>query len=58
MTAKLIDGKAVAAAMREDLKEEVRRLRNVGVTPGLAVLLVGDDAVLVEKTCHRTVRLS
>jgi len=43
MTAKLIDGRAVAAAMREDLKEEVRRLRAAGVQPGLAVVLVGDD---------------
>ncbi len=43
MTAKIIDGKQVAAQMRDELKEKVARLKTKGVTPGLAVVLVGDD---------------
>lgn len=43
MTAKIIDGKQVAAEMREELKQQVAQLKTKGVTPGLAVILVGDD---------------
>lgn len=43
MQAKLIDGKAVSAALREQLKEEVAALAEDGITPGLAVVIVGDD---------------
>jgi methylenetetrahydrofolate dehydrogenase (NADP+) / methenyltetrahydrofolate cyclohydrolase len=44
MTAKIIDGKVVAAALREDVAKEVARLqRDHGLTPGLAVVLVGSD---------------
>ena len=43
MTAKIIDGKQVAADMRAELKEKVAELKTQGVTPGLAVVLVGDD---------------
>ena len=43
MTADLIDGKAIAAAWREDLTEIAASLRERGVVPGLAVVLVGDD---------------
>lgn len=43
MTAKIIDGKQVAADMRAELKVEVEKLKNKGVVPGLAVVLVGDD---------------
>lgn len=39
----LISGKAVAARVRAEVAEEVVRLKAKGVTPGLAVLLVGDD---------------
>jgi 5,10-methylene-tetrahydrofolate dehydrogenase/methenyl tetrahydrofolate cyclohydrolase len=41
MTAQIIDGKAVAAAVRNDVKEEVTKLRAKGVVPGLATVLVG-----------------
>lgn len=41
--AKLIDGKAVAANVRAQVKEETNELKSKGVTPGLAVVLVGDD---------------
>ena len=43
MTAKIIDGKQVAAEMRAELKEKVAELKTKGVTPGLAVILVGED---------------
>ena len=40
MTARLIDGKAVAATLRAEVAEKVRA---AGFTPGLAVVLVGED---------------
>jgi methylenetetrahydrofolate dehydrogenase (NADP+)/methenyltetrahydrofolate cyclohydrolase len=39
----VIDGKAVAAAVRGEVRERVARLVERGTTPGLATLLVGDD---------------
>ncbi|MGC3990133.1 MAG: bifunctional methylenetetrahydrofolate dehydrogenase/methenyltetrahydrofolate cyclohydrolase FolD [Chthoniobacteraceae bacterium] len=39
----LIDGKAVAQAVHEETKAAVADLQSKGVTPGLAVVLVGDD---------------
>ena len=39
----IIDGKALSAKIREELKEKVAELKNKGITPGLAVILVGDD---------------
>ena len=43
MSAKIIDGKQVAARCREELKQQVAALRARGIIPGLAVILVGDD---------------
>lgn len=43
MTAKIIDGKQVAADIRAELKTQVQQLRSRGVVPGLGVILVGDD---------------
>lgn len=43
MTTTLIDGKKVAQSLREGLKEEVAQLTAQGKTPGLAVVLVGED---------------
>ena len=44
MTAKIIDGKAFAGRVRERVAAHVARLKEEhGVTPGLAVVLVGDD---------------
>ena len=44
MTATIIDGKAFAARVREQVGEHVARLKNDhGITPGLAVVLVGAD---------------
>ena len=39
----IIDGNAVAALLREDLKTQIDTLRNSGVTPGLATVLMSDD---------------
>ena len=45
MTARLIDGKAIALALRNDIKAAVTTLREQGRrAPGLAVVLVGADA--------------
>lgn len=41
---KLIDGKTIAKKLRENLKKEVFELVERGITPGLAVILVGDDS--------------
>lgn len=43
MAAQLIDGKAIAEAIREEVRAEVARLAAEGVTPGVATILVGDD---------------
>src|SRR5580658_7361604 len=43
MTATILDGKATAAAIREDLVKRVAKLALVGRTPGLGTILVGDD---------------
>ena len=43
MAGKLIDGKAAAKEIREEIKKEVDELKAQGVVPGLAVILVGDD---------------
>lgn len=41
--ARVIDGNAVAAAVKQEVAAEVERLAAEGITPGLAVVLVGDD---------------
>lgn len=41
--AKIIDGKAIAATIRQEVAAEAAALTKQGVTPGLAVILVGDD---------------
>ena len=41
--AKIIDGKELARKIREGLKEEVAKLKNDGIFPKLAVIMVGDD---------------
>lgn len=43
MTAAIIDGKAIAKSIRAELKEEIDALKASGTTPGLAVVIVGDD---------------
>jgi methylenetetrahydrofolate dehydrogenase (NADP+) / methenyltetrahydrofolate cyclohydrolase len=43
VTAKIIDGKTIAAEVRAEVAERVKTLADRGVTPGLAAVLVGDD---------------
>jgi methylenetetrahydrofolate dehydrogenase (NADP+)/methenyltetrahydrofolate cyclohydrolase len=43
MTAKIIDGKAIAQEVRAEWKQRAAALRARGVTPGLAVIIVGED---------------
>jgi methylenetetrahydrofolate dehydrogenase (NADP+)/methenyltetrahydrofolate cyclohydrolase len=43
MTARIIDGKAVAAKVRAEVAQAAQELRARGVQPGLAVVLVGED---------------
>jgi methylenetetrahydrofolate dehydrogenase (NADP+)/methenyltetrahydrofolate cyclohydrolase len=43
MSATVISGKDISTSIRETLKERVERLKDSGVIPGLAVVLVGDD---------------
>ncbi|MBI2440203.1 MAG: bifunctional methylenetetrahydrofolate dehydrogenase/methenyltetrahydrofolate cyclohydrolase FolD [Lentisphaerae bacterium] len=58
MTAKIIDGQQVAASIRAELKAEVQQLKARGLTPGLGVVLVGDDpasksyVTAKERACH------
>lgn len=39
----LIDGKAVSLQVKQQVKQECDKLKAKGVTPGLAVIIVGDD---------------
>ena len=43
MTATILDGKATAKAIREDLTRRVAKLAEAGIMPGLGTVLVGDD---------------
>ncbi len=47
MSATIIDGKAIAAQVREEVKEKVTALKQKGVTPCLAVILVGENPASV-----------
>ena len=44
MSAKIIDGKEIARLVRADWKIRVDKLKAAGVTPGLAVIMVGENA--------------
>ena len=56
--AKIIDGKKIAAKIRSEIAAEVQNLKTKGITPGLAVVLVGDYPAsrvyvsMKEKACH------
>ena len=57
MAATIIDGAAAAERLRGRVAEEVERLTGLGITPGLAVVLVGEDpasAVYVRSKARRT----
>lgn len=58
MSAQILDGKKVATDVRANITKEIEQLKTKGITPGLAVVLVGEDPasqVYVrnkEKACH------
>ncbi|HMP90770.1 MAG TPA: bifunctional methylenetetrahydrofolate dehydrogenase/methenyltetrahydrofolate cyclohydrolase FolD [Kiritimatiellia bacterium] len=64
MAAKILDGKQLAAEMRMEMTADVSALRAKGVTPGLGVILVGDNPAsrsyvsAKEKACEDTGLLS
>lgn len=41
--AHIIDGKIISAAVKEEVAKQVEALKAKGITPGLAVIIVGDD---------------
>ena len=43
MAAQIIDGKAIAEQVREEIKAQVAHLATCGVKPGVATILVGED---------------
>ena len=43
MSAQIIDGKSIAAEINKETAERAAQLKAEGITPGLAVILVGDD---------------
>jgi methylenetetrahydrofolate dehydrogenase (NADP+)/methenyltetrahydrofolate cyclohydrolase len=53
MTARLIDGNALAERIRGEVAQRVAALRARGVTPGLAVILVGDDPASAVYVRHK-----
>ena len=58
--AELIDGKAIAAELRGQISIDTEKLTAMGITPGLAVVLVGEDPAsrvyvsMKEKACTAT----
>lgn len=59
MSAQIIDGKAIASDLRNELAAEVKNLSARGITPGLAVVLVGEDPASIsyvtakERDCEK-----
>src|SRR5678815_5578431 len=59
MTATFIDGTKIAADIQAEVAREVKELQQRGVHPGLAVILVGDDAAsssyvgMKARTCEK-----
>jgi len=43
MIAKILDGKALSQKIKDDLKLDIEKIRQQGITPGLAVIIVGDN---------------
>lgn len=56
---KIIDGKAIAAELRQSIAADAAELKSRGTTPGLAVVLVGEDPAsrvyvsMKEKACEQ-----
>ncbi len=54
MTAKIIDGKAIAQEVRLEWKARAERLRAKGMKPGLAVVIIGDNPASRVYVRHKT----
>lgn len=54
MTAKLIDGNAIAKLVRAEWKKRVEALHDRGIVPGLAVVIVGEDPASQVYVRHKT----
>lgn len=58
MAAQLIDGKKIASEIKDDLRIEIDELKKQGITPGLTVVLVGENPAsqiyvkMKTKACH------
>ena len=51
--AKIIDGKAISAQIRAEIKLQTEEfVAKHGVKPGLAVIIVGDDAVYIKSPLY------
>ncbi len=56
----ILDGKALSDKIKNRIKEETKKLKEKGIVPGLAVILVGDDPAshtyvrMKEKACETT----
>ena len=53
MSAKILDGKAVAKHIRENIAKEVEKLKHEGIHPGLAVVLVGNNPASIIYVRHK-----
>lgn len=53
MKAKIIDGKALAAAVKQEAAQQVAQLKEKGITPCLAVVLVGEDPASQVYVCGK-----
>ena len=50
MSATIINGKEISAQIRQELRQQIQELHHArGITPGLAVILVGDVAGKLER---------
>ncbi len=60
MSAKILDGKAIAQKLREELRDRIAKLKKQKIVPGLGVLLVGNDpasrsyVTAKERACKET----
>ena len=43
--AQIIDGKKISMELRQEIAQDVRRMKEEGTTPGLAVISVGEDSL-------------
>ncbi|MBI3953689.1 MAG: bifunctional methylenetetrahydrofolate dehydrogenase/methenyltetrahydrofolate cyclohydrolase, partial [Chloroflexi bacterium] len=54
MTAEIIDGRAIAEAIRAEVAEQARACKARGATPGLAAVLVGENPASISYVAGKT----